>query len=77
MFFGFFLSFQSIFAFSLLFFLLCYCYVALCIMDSPPIPEDFGSIDGASFDFDDFLYGTGDAEVVQSGAQTFDAAGAT
>ena len=26
-------------------------------MNFPPIPEDSDSIDSASFDFDDFLYG--------------------
>ena len=45
-------------------------------MDFPPIPEDFGSKYGASFDFDDFLYGIGDAETVQSGVGTSDTAGA-
>ena len=39
-------------------------------MNFHPIPKDFDSIDGASFDFDDFIFGTGDAELVQSGMGT-------
>ena len=45
-------------------------------MDFPPILKDFGSIDGASFDFDDFIFGTGDVEAVQSGVGTSAAVGA-
>ena len=46
-------------------------------MDFPLIPEDFDSMDGASFDFDNFIFGTGDAEAMQSGIGTFAIAGAT
>ena len=53
-----------------MFFLLCCCSVASYIIDFPPIPEDFGCIDGASFYFDDFIFEIGDAVVVQSGAGT-------
>ena len=34
-------------------------------------------MDGASFDFDDFIFATGDAEAVQSSAGTSAAVGAT
>ena len=46
-------------------------------MDFPPIPEDFGSINGASFDFNDFVFETGDAEAVQSSVRTYAAIEAT
>ena len=39
-------------------------------MNFPPISEDFSSIDGASFDFNDFIFGTSDTEAVQFGTGT-------
>ena len=46
-------------------------------MDFPPIPEDFGCMVGASFDFDDFIFESGDAVAVQSSAGTSTTVGAT
>ena len=46
-------------------------------MNFPPIPKYFSCMDGASFDFDDFIFGTSDVVVVQSGAGTFATAGTT
>ena len=46
-------------------------------MDFPPILEDFSCMDIASFDFDDFIFGTGDAEAVQSGVRASTATRAT
>ena len=46
-------------------------------MNFPSIPEDFDSMDGASFDFDNFIFGTGDAEAMQSGVRTSTTIGAT
>ena len=43
-------------------------------MDFPYIPDKFGSMDGASFDFDNFDFRT---EAVQSGAGTSAVAKAT
>ena len=39
-------------------------------MDFPPIPDDFGSMDGTSFNFDNFNLRTDGAEAMQSGAGT-------
>ena len=44
-------------------------------MDFPRIFEDFNSMDDASFDFDDFLYGMSDTDVVQSSVGTSATAG--
>ena len=48
----------------LMLFLLFCCSVALYIMDFPHIPKDFDSVEGASFDFNDFIFETGNAEAV-------------
>ena len=45
-------------------------------MDFPSIPEDFSSMDGASFNFDILLYEMGETDAVQYGAGTSAAAGA-
>ena len=46
-------------------------------MDFPPISKNFSSMDGSSFDFDDFVFGTEDAEVVHSRTGTSTTDGAT
>ena len=59
-----------------MFFLLCCCSVALYFMDFSPILENFSCMVSASFDFDDFIFGTGDADPVQFGVGTSTAIGA-
>ena len=45
-------------------------------MEFPPILNDFSSIDGASFDFDEFFFGMDGVEYVKFGAGTSATAGA-
>ena len=63
--------FRVFFTFSVFLILLLFCYsIHSRNYGFPYIPDDFGGIDSASFNFDGFDFGTNGTEAVQSGVGT-------